>query len=85
MCQQRSKNGRFDVVGLFAVVHRETLLDKLDIKLTTHEAMAIHHVLVERNIRFHAHDAIFFKARRIRSTASPRVLPYTINLLIIES
>src|ERR1041384_5001359 len=65
MCHQRGKNGsRFHVV-LFAisgVIHRKAFFHKTRVELSTHKTMRVHHRLMERDIRPHTDNAVFFES-----------------------
>ena len=64
VCYQGGKDGGSFIVGLLAffyLFHGEAFFHKARIVLTAHEAMRIHHGLVEGDVGAHAHDAIFLQ------------------------
>src|SRR6476469_9500280 len=50
------------VFALTGLIYGETLLNETRIILSAHEAMRVHHGLMERDVRAHTHDAIFLQS-----------------------
>ena len=80
MRHQRREHRRDFRVMRFAFIfrfrHREAFLDEARIVLSAHEAMTVHHGLVERDVRPHADDAIFFqRAAHSQNGLAARLAP----------